>query len=133
MSISILIVDDDPVVALMLENHLEIAGRRAVICADNVAVALSHIARGDIDMAIIDVMLAHGETSAPVAQALVAQGIPFLIATAGFIAAPEPVYEGRPILLKPYSLELLDRAIAGLASSRLKRPSKLVGSQLGGA
>lgn len=115
MSSRILIVEDDPIVVLMIEEHLEILGHRAIGSADCVAIAMTHLAKHDIDAAIIDVILANGETSAPVAEMLIARGIPFLVSTGGFIRAPEPAFAGRPILMKPFTLDRLAQAITEIA------------------
>lgn len=115
MSSRILIVEDDPLVVLMLEEHLEILGHRAIGSADCVGIAMTHLAKQEIDAAIVDVILANGETSAPVAEMLIAKGIPFLVSTGGFISAPEPAFAGRPILMKPFTLDRLAEAFALIA------------------
>ena len=74
----ILIVEDEPLIAMMLEDFLEILERQLAGVADNVADALALIASGGVDGAILDVNLRGGEKSWPVADALAAQGLPFV-------------------------------------------------------
>ncbi|MBE1529487.1 DNA-binding NtrC family response regulator [Sphingopyxis sp. OAS728] len=114
MSSRVLIVEDDPVLALMLEEYLELLGHEPVGSADCVASALAILSDRKIDAAIIDIVLADGETSDPVADALAAANIPFLVATGGFIEPPAPVYARCPVLMKPYTIKGLNAALAAL-------------------
>lgn len=110
----ILIVEDDPLVAMMLEDFLEALGRVSAGVVDRVAAALAAIEQGDMGCAIVDVHLGNGETAEPVADALTARNIPFVVATGGFIAPPSPALAGRPTLLKPFNFETLSHALAQL-------------------
>lgn len=75
----IFIVEDDPLVAMMLENYLDAIERQTVGCAEDVASALAAIAELSFDAAIVDLHLAGGETSERVAAALKAANIPFIM------------------------------------------------------
>ncbi len=110
----ILIVEDDPLLALMFEDHLKSLGHTPAGCADCVGTALAQVDRLEIDAAIVDVVLVGGETSAPVADALARRRIPFVIATGGFISDPEPIFAGQPLLLKPCSRHDLEQALSVL-------------------
>lgn len=114
MSRRILIVEDDPVLALMLEEYLELLGHEPAGSADCVAKALAILSDRDFDGAIVDVILADGETSDPVASALAASGIPFIVATGGFIEPPSPAYARCPLLMKPYTIKSLNEALGAL-------------------
>ena len=112
----ILIVDDEPLIAMMLEDFVDALGRRVAGSADSVAAALAILAAGEVDAAILDVNLRGGETSWPVADAMAARGLPFLIATGGsddMIAEP---YRDRPVLAKPFTLDGIERALTTLGA-----------------
>lgn len=110
----ILIVEDDPLVAMMLEGYLEALDRETAGSAEDVAGALAKIADREFDAAIIDVHLANGETSEPIAAALKAAQIPFIICTGSGVNA-DPSYAGAPFLAKPVSLASLEEALSSLS------------------
>jgi DNA-binding response OmpR family regulator len=113
MADRILIVEDDPLISMMIEDFLEILGKESAGVTQTVAGALEHIARGGFDAAIVDVHLANGKTAEPVAAALAAADIPFLVATGGYLGT-DPGWEGRPILSKPFILATLEAALNAL-------------------
>jgi response regulator of citrate/malate metabolism len=114
MANQILIVEDDPFVAIMIEDYLTILGRQIAGYAENVHGALAKIAALDIDAAILDVHLADGATSEAVATALRSANIPFIVTT----GAPERVisdaFKGVPFLPKPFTLAALTQALTAL-------------------
>lgn len=114
MLMNILVVEDDPFVAMMIEDYLELLGRKTVAVVEDVAGALSAIADRPIDAAILDVHLAGGETSEPIAAALSAKNIPFLVCTGGFTAPAAAIYAGRPMLIKPFNFERIDEGLRAL-------------------
>lgn len=110
----ILIVEDEPLIAMMLEDFLDILGRQVAGVADSVSTALPLLAAGGIDAAIVDVNLNDGEKCWPVADALAAAGIPFMVATGG---GDDMIVEGhkhRPILAKPFTMDAIEQALAAL-------------------
>jgi CheY-like chemotaxis protein len=117
MSRRILIVEDDPLVAMMLEDALGALGHDIVGDAGDIATALGHIAEGGFDAAIVDVYLETGLPCDAVAEALAARSIPFLVATGGFVGQPGPCWNDRPILAKPFTLDSLEAALSGLAQT----------------
>lgn len=121
MAKRILIVEDEPLIAMLLEDLLDALGYDCAGAADGVPGALALIGSatagpGAIDGAIIDVNLRGGEKSWPVADALAARGIPFVIATGGGDSAITERHRARPRLNKPFSLDGVDRALAALLS-----------------
>jgi len=117
MSKRILIVEDDPLVAMMLEDALSALGHDIVGDAGDIGTALGHIAAGGFDAAIVDVYLESGLPCDAVAEALAARSIPFLVATGGFVGQPGPCWNDRPILAKPFTLDSLEAALSGLAQT----------------
>lgn len=114
VSSRVLIVEDDPVLSLLLEEYLEMLGHELVGTADCVAAALAILSEMKVDAAIVDLLLANGESCHPVADALAAAGIPFLVATGGFIEPAPDVYARCPVLIKPYTIKSLNAALAAL-------------------
>jgi CheY-like chemotaxis protein len=114
---TILIVEDEPLIAMMLEDFLASLGHRIVACCDSVAQALGHVEAGGFDVAIIDVQLKDGEQVWPVADRLAAAGTPFVLATGGHVEPPPAAHAGAPVLAKPYTIDAiepaLDRACGG--------------------
>jgi DNA-binding response OmpR family regulator len=110
----ILIVEDEPLISMMLEDFLDALDRQVAGIADNVAEALALIEAGGIDAAILDVNLRAGETSWPIADALAAAGIPFLLATGGSGDTIAEPHRDRPVLSKPFTLNSVGIALDGL-------------------
>lgn len=113
----ILIVEDDPLVAMMLEGYLDALGCDVAGCVETVANAISRITAGSIDAAILDVHLANGETSEPVAVVLNAAHIPYIVTTGGFNVEIEAAYANAPVLRKPFTLTSLAEALEEISRS----------------
>ena len=108
----ILIVEDEPLIAMMLEDFLEALGKELVGTCDTVQAALATIADEHPDAVILDVNLSGGEKAWPVADALAARGIPFILSSGG-----DEVAEGhadRPRLMKPYTMDGVQTALDSL-------------------
>jgi DNA-binding response OmpR family regulator len=107
----ILVVEDEFIVAAMLCDTLEDHGAEPLGPVGRVSEGLELIAAGGIDAAVLDWNLG-GESGTPLAHALAAQAIPFVIAT-GY-GSVEPPFEDRPILGKPYISSHLIEKLSGL-------------------
>jgi CheY-like chemotaxis protein len=113
----ILIVEDEPLIAMMLEDFLDMLDRELAGVADHCAAAIERIDQGGIDAAILDVNLRGGEQSWPIAERLAQQGIPFVLATGGsgeMIAEP---FRDRPVLSKPFTMDGVEKALESLAQN----------------
>jgi CheY-like chemotaxis protein len=108
---SILIVEDEPLIAMMLEDFLESLGHDVVGSVDTVEDALARVDQGGFEVAIVDVQLKEGKTIWPVADRLVQQGIPFVLATGGLIEPPPPEHADAPVLNKPYTIDAIEPAL----------------------
>lgn len=98
--LNILAVEDEMMVAMMLEDLLEDAGCNVVI-AGHLEQALKLAQERDLDAAVLDENL-HGMCSYPVAEALSARAIPFIFATGYGESNLRESYPGRPVIGKPY-------------------------------
>ena len=108
---SILIAEDEPLIAMMLEDFLDSLGHKVVGTADCVADALAKIDQGGFEVAILDVHLKGGEHIWPVADRLTAAGIPFILATGGHISPPPPEHANATVLSKPYTIDAIEPAL----------------------
>ena len=108
--VRILLVEDEALIALMLEDMVEGMGCAVTGLAPRVGLGVTLAESGDFDLAILDVNVA-GENVEPVAQALAARGLPFIFAT-GYGEAGVPLgYRNRPVVAKPFRSEQLEDAI----------------------
>jgi len=107
----VLIVEDEPLIAMMIENFLEALDHEVAGVADTVRSAIEIVSAGGVDVAILDRNLRAGETSVPIAEELERRGIPFVVASGGGIAEDPPVYRGRPVLPKPFTLSSMEKVL----------------------
>jgi len=101
---NILVVEDEPLIAMMLEDFLETLGHRIHASCDNVTAALGVAETGGFDVAILDVNL-KGEAVWPVAKRLKEKGVPFVIASGGHVEPPPVEFASVPMLEKPYTID----------------------------
>ena len=111
---AILVVEDEPLISMMLEDFLDALGYRLAGCVDGVTEALQRVERGGFDAALLDVNLRDGETSWPVADALSARGWPFILATGGGNEMVPVRHSAVPVLSKPYTLDGVRHAFESL-------------------
>ena len=103
----VLIVEDDPIIALDFEDTILGFGVKAVRTAGNVARALDLIAEHPPDFALLDVGLTR-EKSFAIAERLEALEIPFVfISGYGADVRLPTAFADRPRLPKPYSADAL--------------------------
>ncbi|CAN5475643.1 response regulator [soil metagenome] len=107
----VLIVEDDPIIALDFEDTILGFGVKAVRTAGNVARALEMIADRAPDFALLDVGLVR-EKSFAIAERLDALKVPFVFIT-GYStdAGLSPAFADRPRLPKPCTTEALEAAL----------------------
>jgi len=112
--LSVLIVEDEPLIAMMLEDFVDTLGHVVAGTADSVAAALEQVGTGGFDVAILDVHLRGGEPSWPVADALADRSVPFVLATGGHVTPPPERHAAAPTLPKPFTMDGVDKALAAL-------------------
>ena len=111
--LKILIVEDDALIAMLLEDMLLELSCTVTGTAADVESALAMADAGGFDAAILDVSLA-GNSSLPVARLLDGKNTPYIFAT-GYGTLPEGMEtSGRLVLNKPYQLHQLEAALASL-------------------
>lgn len=97
---TVLIVEDEPLIALELKEILSDSGYAVWGPANSVASATALLTESDPDCAVLDVHLG-GETSEAVAQRLQAAGTPFVILSGYSTEQLPSAYRGAPSLSKP--------------------------------
>jgi DNA-binding response OmpR family regulator len=108
---SILIVEDEPLIAMMLEDFILSLGHDVSGNCDTVDSALEEIGGREFDLAILDVNL-KGQAVWPVASALRAKGTPFVLATGGHVDPPPAEFLDVPMIEKPYTIDRVSPVIA---------------------
>jgi CheY-like chemotaxis protein len=116
----VLIVEDDPIIALDFEDTILGFGVTTVRTAGSVAKALKMIADRSPDFALLDVGLVR-EKSFAIAERLDALKIPFVFVTGyGADVRLPAAFADRPRLPKPYSTDALRAVLKGRADGATK-------------
>ena len=105
----ILGVEDEPFIAMGLEQLLPKLGYEVVGVATHLRDALAKAEAGGFDLAVLDVNLG-GELSYRVADVLLGKGAPFIFCTA-YADVAFGRYSHVPVLQKPFEKKALARAI----------------------
>lgn len=111
----ILVIEDEPIVAIALHDMLEELGYQVVGPAFRLTAARSLAETEQLDAAILDVNMGEGE-SYDVARFLRSRGVPYIFATGYGRQGLEPGHEDVLVLQKPYHegqiAEALERLLA---------------------
>ncbi|HYE28649.1 MAG TPA: response regulator [Allosphingosinicella sp.] len=107
----ILIVEDEPIIAMLLEDMLRDFGCEVVGPVLRLAEARATALDERLDGAILDVNLGDGP-SFSVAAILAGRGIPFCFSTGYGESAVPPEFGSAPVLQKPYRQDVLAAHLA---------------------
>jgi CheY-like chemotaxis protein len=112
----VLVVEDEALIALMMQAMLSDLGCTVVAMAHTPSEALSLIQGGaqPIDLATLDLNLG-GESAQGVAAELALRGIPFIVVTGYGEARVLAPFDTRPILIKPFLEQDLATALDALS------------------
>jgi CheY-like chemotaxis protein len=110
----VLVVEDEGLVAMLVETMLDDLGCAVVLSAASVREALELVSRGGFDVALLDVNLA-GEKVFPVADELRRLGVPFAFASGYGADGLRPDLQDVPIIQKPFQLDHLKAALSASA------------------
>jgi DNA-binding response OmpR family regulator len=106
----VLIIEDEMLIALMLQDMLEDVGLTVEAIANSLAGGLEVAARADVQLAILDVNL-NGEEAYPIAELLRGRRVPFIFSTGYGAGNLRPDFASVPQLVKPYQQDSLRAAI----------------------
>jgi DNA-binding response OmpR family regulator len=109
----ILVLDDEPMIAMMIEDWLLELNHQVVGPASTVAQALALIESSVPDAAILDVSIAGGH-SFPVADVLRRGGVRYAFLTGHGAGSIDAAHADAPLLTKPFDFEGLKRVVARL-------------------
>jgi two-component SAPR family response regulator len=112
----VLIVEDEMLLAMELEALIAEQGGAIIGPASTVDRALALLDQERPDAAILDANL-NGMTAAPVAAALKAQGVPFVLASGYASHSLEPELRDVPRITKPVDHNQLLRTLAGVLAA----------------
>jgi CheY-like chemotaxis protein len=106
----VLIIEDEPIVAMLAEDMLESIGCEIAGIAASAAEARAAIEAMSFDLVMLDINL-DGEDGLALADILKVRGIPFVI-TSGYAAEGlTQDHPEAPVLAKPYAIAALEAAI----------------------
>jgi DNA-binding response OmpR family regulator len=118
--VRVLLVEDDPIIALDIRDTLEAVGAVVVGPAHDVASATVLVQSSSFDVAVLDHLIVGGD-SLPVADELVRRGLGFLFHTSHRGKLPER-YPDAPVIDKPSRPGELVAAVRALIdASRMRR------------
>lgn len=109
----VLVVEDEMMVAMLIEDMLSDLGCTVVGPASRLEDAMEIARSAEIDCAVLDVNLG-GQSIFPLADMLRAKGAPFAFATGYGDAGLREVDRGSPVLQKPFRESDLARVLGEL-------------------
>ncbi len=109
----VLVVEDETLVAILLEDMLTDLGCEVIGLAARVGAAREMVERNKPDCVILDVNVG-GEMVYPVAEMLEARGVPFVFVTGYSGKTVVPRFQTRPTLQKPFECDQLRTVLSGL-------------------
>jgi CheY-like chemotaxis protein len=119
--ISVLIVEDEPLVALDLHDTLRKAGA-SIIASTTIEDALKLISYADITVALLDINLS-GTNCSTACEALELRSIPFIFHTAHVPDQIKQAWPFVPVIMKPADNDRIVSMLSDLVESKNSRPS----------
>lgn len=113
----VLVVEDEPLIAMLVQEWLEELNCSVVGPAASVAGALELIAGVELHGAVLDVSLGK-EESFPIADELKKRGVPFAFATGYGIEGLDARFVGAEVLAKPFEHELFRNVVSKMLDGR---------------
>jgi DNA-binding response OmpR family regulator len=110
----VLIVEDEPVIAMTAEDMLGELGYLCSVCA-SLEEGLKAAETDQFDFALLDVNL-NGAESFPIAERLRKRGTPFFFTTGYGTALCKARFGDAAVVIKPYQISDLEAAIAATLS-----------------
>jgi DNA-binding NtrC family response regulator len=112
----ILIVEDEPLISIMLEDWVTELGHAPVGPVESVEGALAAINEGAVDAVILDFHL-QGVRADAVATVLIEKNVPFAFASGDSSGPADADFAGQVMLNKPYDYEAVRLAVSALVAS----------------
>ena len=112
--LSILVVEDEALVAMQLQFLIEDTGHSVAGWATDIDEAHAILARCGADLALVDIHLADGPTGTQLAEHLLDLDIPVVFMTANAKRLPDDFVGAIGIIAKPYTANSITAVIAYL-------------------
>lgn len=117
----VLVVEDEALIALMIEDMLTDAGCIVAGTAPDTSGALAVVGTELVDVVILDIHLTDGD-SYGVADEVLRRGTPIIFCTGDRPMDILPPYSGEPCLTKPFSASDLARELDRAVGARRPAP-----------
>ena len=111
----ILVIEDEPLIAQMIEEMVREAGYRVSGVAHTMAMARQELAKRNFDAVLFDLHIG-GRYRPEIADFLLDTGVPFAFVT-GYDYLVEPRHQTLPVLEKPFAPEQLRALLEKLVGS----------------
>lgn len=113
----VLVVEDEFLISMLTEDMLGNLGFEITMVAATLGEGLAAARDADVDVAVLDINL-RGDTSYPIADILLARGIPFVFTSGYGKTGIDPRYAAAQVLQKPFTEQSLDAAISQSVNAR---------------
>lgn len=110
---SVLIVEDEAIVAMLLEDMLEELGHQTVASIARIGKAFETLESLEFDVAILDVNV-NGELVFPLAQSISEKGKPIVFSSGYGRGGLPRQFDNCAMLAKPFSIQDLKRALEAI-------------------
>ncbi len=114
----VLLVEDEPLLAMLLEECLADLGHEPVGAVATVEQAHALLDLNPVDCALLDFSLGGSDTSVEVAQRLARLGIPFCYLSGHSTLEADSGAPDAPLLTKPVTMDALTRALDAMGALR---------------
>lgn len=118
----VLIVEDEPIIAFLLEDMIDDLGMTVAGRASTLEEARELARAPSYDAAIMDINL-HGQMSYPAAELLARQGVPLVFVSGYARDGVPPGLANAPLVAKPYQPHQIAAALASVLGLR-ERPCR---------
>jgi DNA-binding NtrC family response regulator len=108
---SILIIEDEMLILMMIEDMLADLGCGSIAVASKIGQAITLIDDQVFDAAMLDMNL-NGIESYPIADALTARDVPYFFSTGNSVTNVKDGYRDQDILKKPFTFDQLSNMLS---------------------
>jgi CheY-like chemotaxis protein len=108
---SILIIEDEMLILMMIEDMLADLGCESVAVASKIGQAIGLIDGQEFDTAMLDMNL-NGIESYPIADALAARDVPYFFSTGNSLTNVKDGYRDQDVLKKPFTFDQLSNMLS---------------------
>jgi CheY-like chemotaxis protein len=108
---SILIIEDEMLILMMIEDMLADLGCKSMSVASKIGPAITLIDGQVFDAAMVDLNL-NGIESYPIADALIEHDVPYFFSTGSSVTNIKDGYRDQDVLKKPFTFEQLSNMLS---------------------